>query len=453
MAKLDRIASVSISLSTAAVSSESFSDLLIVGPFSGLTARYLIATSVDDLADYGIDESSALYAAVSAAFSQSPCISQVYIGRKQVDSVSATIGTAAAGAYTLTLKHLDAEGNEVSETATYTAGSSDTAAAIATALAAAYAGTALSLTAASGVITITPATAGAAFSIAVAAGSITLADGTSSESYTEALAAIAAQTTGFYGVAIVSRSSTDILATAAWCESNSKLFGTAIAEAGALSSANTTNTLSQLEALGYARTFVYYHALAASEFPEVAIMANRFTWEPGSENWANVKLSGITVDSLTESQAAVVKARYGNTYEKLRNVSITLNGYVVGNEWIDVIRFRDWLVDEIKVEIVSLLVKASAGDGKIPYTAAGIQMVKAALKSVLDLGVTRGGIAPQETDDDGNVVNSYTITVPSISSISANTKATRALSDVKFTARLAGAINTVAITGVLSYED
>ena len=88
----------------------------------------------------------------------------------------------------------------------------------------------------------------------------------------------------------------------------------------------------------------------------------------------------------------------------------------------------------------------------MPYTAAGIQMVKAALKSVLDLGVSRGGIAPEESDGDGGVIPSYTITVPQISSISATVKATRMLSDVSFTARLAGAINNITLKGVLSYE-
>lgn len=452
MANLDRIANVTVSLSTASVASESFSDLLIVGPFSGALSRHLIVTSADDLLDYGVGTSDPLYQAVATAFSQTPHIAQVYVGRKAVDSVSASITTAAAGAYTLTLKHLDASGVEHVETASYTAVAGDDASDIAAGLDAAYAGTALSLSASAGTLTITPSAAAKAFSVSVTAGDIALANGTSSEAYTDALAAIAAEAGGWYGVAIVSRAQADILAAAAWCEANSKLFGFATAEAGALSTVDTANTLAKVNALGYARSFGFYHALAATEWPEVALMANRFTYYPGAENWANVKLSAVTVDAMTEAQAAAVKLRYGNTYEQFRNVAITQNGYVAAGEWIDVIRFRDWLVDQIKVELVSLLVRASAGDGKVPYTAAGIQMVKAALKSVLDLGVSRGGIAPEESDGDGGVIPSYTITVPQISSISATVKATRMLSDVSFTARLAGAINNITLKGVLSYE-
>ena len=111
---------------------------------------------------------------------------------------------------------------------------------------------------------------------------------------------------------------------------------------------------------------------------------------------------------------------------------------------------RDWLAEQIKVNVVSAMINA---DGKVPYTDAGIRIIVAAMRQALDLGVARGGIAPEEVDpDDDRVIPSYTISVPASANIAFNDKANRVLNDVKFTARLAGAIHVVNINGSLTYN-
>ena len=130
-------------------------------------------------------------------------------------------------------------------------------------------------------------------------------------------------------------------------------------------------------------------------------------------------------------------------------MSITQNGKVAAGEWIDVIRFRDWLQEEMTVNIFNALVNSD----KIPYTDTGIAIIENQMRAALRLGQTRGGIAPTEYDEDGNENLGFTIEVPLASSISANTKASRILEDVKFTARLAGAIHAVDIKGSLTYEN
>ena len=85
------------------------------------------------------------------------------------------------------------------------------------------------------------------------------------------------------------------------------------------------------------------------------------------------------------------------------------------------------------------------------YTDDGIQIIRNALQKALDLGVARKGIAPEELDSDGRKIPSYTITVPRSADVSVNNKANRLLQDVRFTARLAGAIHVVEIRGSLAY--
>ena len=89
--------------------------------------------------------------------------------------------------------------------------------------------------------------------------------------------------------------------------------------------------------------------------------------------------------------------------------------------------------------------------GGVLAVAATGAVVTTAMRQTLDLGVTRGGIAPEELDDTGRKIPSYTITAPRAASVPFNDKANRVLNDVSFTARLAGAIHAVNIKGTLTY--
>lgn len=266
----------------------------------------------------------------------------------------------------------------------------------------------------------------------------------------DSMAKIVAADDDWYGICYPDRTQSKILEMAEWVEAHTKLFGTSVSEADAANAEVDTDTGSQLKAKEYYRTFIFYHKNAATEFPEAALMSRCFTVYPGGETWANKKLSGITYDGLTETEYTVLSKKNYNTFERFADsVSITQNGKVAAGEWIDVIRFRDWLTETIKTEVFSILINRN----KLPYTDAGIAVVESAINSVLELGQNRGGIAPTEYDSDGTKNYGYSISVPVASSISANVKAQRILQDVTFVARLAGAIHAVEIKGSLTYEN
>ena len=65
------------------------------------------------------------------------------------------------------------------------------------------------------------------------------------------------------------------------------------------------------------------------------------------------KTPAVTSTFLNETTFNNIYGKNGNTFEPFRNISITQNGKVAGGEWIDVIRFRDWLCEEIKVTNLS----------------------------------------------------------------------------------------------------
>lgn len=271
----------------------------------------------------------------------------------------------------------------------------------------------------------------------------------SDEDLPTALAAIRAEDDDFYGIVLADRTEANVLAMAEWTETHTKLFMTTTGDDKAKEASSTTDILAQLQSKNYYHTAAWYHANATDEYPEAAAMARCFAIDPGGETWANKKLAAITADNLTETEYNAITKKNGNTFEKFRNVSITQTGKVAADEWIDVIRFRDWLQEEIRTNEFYLLINSD----KVPYTDVGIAMVETVLRKALEDGQAAGGIAPTEYDEDGNKNLGYTIDVPLSSSITANQKASRVLKDVKFTARLAGAIHAVKINGSFTYDN
>lgn len=263
------------------------------------------------------------------------------------------------------------------------------------------------------------------------------------ETVTASLAACQDASQLWYGVADVTRDAANVLEIAAWAEANTKLFMAGIRDV------SDTTMIGRLADEGYNRTSWWYHP-DATEFPEIAVAANRFTRLPGSETWANVSLAGVTTTPISETTAGRILEYNGNTYEQARNLNITQGGRVASGQYVDTIRFRDWLCEEIRVRVFLALVNAESG--KIPFTDAGIAAIRQAMMGALDLGVRRGGISPPQIDPETNkVVPSYTTRVPAAVQVSENDRAARVLRDVNFAAREAGSIHSTSIIGSLQF--
>lgn len=453
MAQLDQIVSVAISLNTTAIAEQSFSDMLIVGPHVLGVGRSMVIEDSDELLEMGMLPTDPIYLAARDALSQIPTVNRLFVGRQQVSSTILTVAASPVQGqvYTATIGYRDNVGVAQSINVSYTAGVAPTPTTVAAGLVTAINATAVPVTAANvaGVITLTADMLTDPFSLAFT-GNMALTQPVTAEAPAVSLAAIQAETNDWYGVIMASRVQADIMAAAAWVEANEKLQGTSSANPLDYDPANTTGLLYQLFQNQYFRTYAFYHQLAATQYPDAAIMAKMFTFYPGSETWSLKRLGGIAFDTLSAGQSLAVRNKNGNTFEQFRNFALTRDGKVAAGEWIDVIRFRDWLAEQIKVNVVSSMINA---DGKVPYTDAGIRIIVAAMRQALDLGVARGGIAPEEVDpDDDRVIPSYTISVPASANIAFNDKANRVLNDVKFTARLAGAIHVVNIKGSLTYN-
>jgi len=237
------------------------------------------------------------------------------------------------------------------------------------------------------------------------------------------------------GLALVGAEDTDINEVAELIESTEKIF--------AFSTQEKKNPVLRKD---YMRTFGIYSE-TADENAHVAWLAEGFSYDPGSETWAYKMLKGVTASELTTREMRSLEEENLNYYIPCAGKNITRDGKVIGGEWIDVIRFRDWLKNQMQIRIFELFIK----NPKIPYLDTGITLVENQMRAALQAGQEAGGIAETEFDENDEPVEGYTITVPRAASLSSTQRASRTLRDCKFTARLAGAIHIVELNGNLVY--
>lgn len=186
----------------------------------------------------------------------------------------------------------------------------------------------------------------------------------------------------------------------------------------------------------------------ANKYENVAFVAKWLNYSSGSETSAFKALASVYPSELTTTEMKQIEAANLNFFITVGNKNITMNGKVIAGEWADIIRFRDWLKNDMQLRVVNLFIV----NPKVPYTDGGIGLVQNQMLASLKAGQDAGGIAEEEFDEDGNKIPGYVTSVPRSSSLSDSEKASRKLTKCKFKARLAGAIHFAEITGSLTYS-
>lgn len=264
------------------------------------------------------------------------------------------------------------------------------------------------------------------------------------ESITDTLIRAASEA-GFYGVYLCGfNDSEDVAAAMAWTEANEKLFAFEYADYDSIPVSN----------FSYYRTFGMYSGNADAKeaptenlFAALAWMAKCFGYDPGTETWHLKELSGIVPSVLGTQQKRELEEQHINRYLRYGGCNLTIGGYTLAGEWIDVIRFRDWL----KAQMQNNIFNALKVNRKVPYTDAGIQLIAGKMEETLKRGQDIGGIAEDVFDADGSRICGFAVTVPKASSLTEAQRKSRKLTGCRYTARLAGAIHAVEIEGYLTF--
>lgn len=254
--------------------------------------------------------------------------------------------------------------------------------------------------------------------------------------------------TQFYGSHITEfKDAADIQGAIEWTEANEKIFGFEYTDISACPVKN----------FSYYRSFGIFSGLAdgydasaqpkENEFAALAWMAKCFGYDPGTETWDLKELATIVPSALDTAQKKQLEDTSINSFRRYAGSNVAFGGNMLSGEWIDVIRFRDWLKAEMQTRVFNAL----KVNRKVPFTDAGIGLIEGNMLSTLKDGQDIGGIAPTEYDADENEIAGYTVTVPKAADLTETERKSRKLTGCRYSARLAGAIHAVEIAGNLTF--
>ena len=469
---LDQLVNINISLTTAALPQEGFGTMIFVSKHKQFNDRVRYYSDLIGVSD-DFDSSTNEYKAAQAAFMQSPAPSLFGIGRVQLSTASITASVASGGAVTGTTYSFlvqdgvaDGSGNYPVIPISYTVpvGSPQTAPEVAAALesaftAAVHTGLVSSVSGGSAILDINDSTTsgaqlGRVFSVYGLTPNLSLSlatygslhggsGSTETGAYADAISSIFSNDKTWYAVAINSRAKADILAVAEFVETIERIFYTADnADNNYVTPSDPTtdpSILGSLKNLNLFWTTFMYHldatvAGAPKLFPEIAYFAKIAPKVPGSYTADLKTLSGFVAYALDDTVSMGIRNKNGNTYEMMGGVACTFDGKVVGGEWIDTVILRDWTKSNMQQNLFYLMKNSD----KLPFSDAGIQAAVGEMKKVLDQGTRNGGYSSDMP---------YTITAPRARDFTSAQRASRRLTDLKFNATTAGAIQAVEING------
>lgn len=434
MADLNQIFEVDITLSGGGIQGASFDTALVVGSSNRMSPD--IVREYDDFTAVEADfqDTDPEFIAAEKYFGQQQSPSKLYIGARttpvaQVMSIAVGI-VADSTAYTVVY-------NGVSYT--YTSGVGASAATIAAGLLAVLLAASipnvLFASGPSNTVTATSTAAGLGFALSAFDAHLVVTQTTANNGVVDDIKAIQAVNNKWFMVHLTSRDKNEILELAAYIETQPKMF-IACSQDSAVTAGTAGNVLLQLKAKGYLNTAYLWSGDQAS-YPEAAWSGLDLPYDPGSETWALKQISGIAADVLTATQSSHVLDNFGNTYEPFSNKSLFRNGQVASGEYIDVIRFKYWLQNQMQVESIDAIIQVP----KQPYTDQGAGVIENVMRKVLEEGVAVGGL----------VAGGYSIGVIKAANQTSSNRSARFFAGFTFVAELAGAIQKGQIKGTLTF--
>jgi hypothetical protein len=181
---------------------------------------------------------------------------------------------------------------------------------------------------------------------------------------------------------------------------------------------------------------------ARYKFPEARMVGMGIPTVAGKITWFGKVLVGqtpTTTDLLNLTQQRTVKSKGGNIYTSIGGLGAVQTGQMVSGRFIDTQIGIDWIAVRLAEQINQRLLSTA----KVPYTDAGIAVLRADITSVLQRGQVNGLLADRLTNDTQG--RAWIIEIPALDDISLENRAARILPDVTVTVRFAGAVHNVVI--------
>lgn len=221
--------------------------------------------------------------------------------------------------------------------------------------------------------------------------------------------------------------------------------------AGALDAAVTTDIGSLINAAGHIRSFAFYSD-QPTQYPDVALLSYVLHVNYAQENstiTAKFKnLVGITPAGISESQLTILQNKRYNVFTRVGNSSRTVREGVNANEawFIDDLVNLDNFSEEVQTEVYNVFLR----NRKVPYTEAGVALIRRAIRSVCLRYVLNGTIADRRVLDEEREAGfridpAFVITNTPLENISTADRANRVGPPFTVNLNLANAIHSVDI--------
>lgn len=263
-------------------------------------------------------------------------------------------------------------------------------------------------------------------------------DTTADWAYDIALANHADVDGDFFAVVVDNNSPKNMDKVARWCLSNQRicLFAPVYGKPSQFVSGEFTSGADYTALLANNNAIGLFTETARSEFKEARWAGKMLPLDPGSATWAFKTLSGAGADAWSDTERSTIDTtNKGNHFTREAGVNITRPGKCFGGEWIDVTIGLEWLKAQLEEEMFSLLIN----NPKIPYTDVGIGQIVAVVRGVLKVA------------EDRSVIDSgWQVTAKPAAEQTSADRLARTVRDVEFTARLAGAVHKIMISGTVT---
>ncbi len=280
-------------------------------------------------------------------------------------------------------------------------------------------------------------------------------DGIIAESALAAVQAIDGMSRYFYGLLIAysALADADHLAVAGFVEAAGRnhLYGLTTQAATAIDPNSAADIGSQVQALGYKKTFCQYSS--SSAYAAASIFGRVLTTNFNANNSMITLMfkqePGVSAEDLTTNQANALDAKRYNYFAAFDNVTaIIVNGMCAGDAYIDEMVGLAWFANRVETDVYNLLYTSKT---KIPQTDGGNQQIANKIAESCDAAENNGLLAAGTWTGDsfgqletGDYLPSgFYIYTPPISTQSQADREARKSVPFQIAAKLAGAVHTV----------
>ncbi|MBA4220165.1 MAG: exotoxin [Methylobacterium sp.] len=296
----------------------------------------------------------------------------------------------------------------------------------------------------SGILKLTVATASAP------------ADGIDPESLTEALAALV-DVSGDWYAAIIAEEGVgiaELLAAADFIEAQQKKrrMGVTSGDTRIIDPSITDDLASQLSEARYKRTFLQYSTKSGQAVASFFGRAATVNFQ-GSNTTITLMFKqepGVTPETITQSQAAALKAKHANVFVNYDNATaIIQHGVNSDGSFFDEWHGLDWLENDLQTAIYNVLYTFP----KVPQTDEGMTTLQTVMEARLDQAVRNGLVAPGQWNAAGFgqlrtgdiLTKGYYVYCPPVAQQSQADREARKSPPFQIAVKLAGAVHSVDV--------